>query len=126
MFVSLNKKILYTISIFLILTFAIFLLTFFTVYGRKFMEEQKFSAISALQLSELSYKNIVLEQELNNIIKKGYQGEISEKSKKILENSQIASVNEISKEYQRLQILMQNYKKRYSSLPRRERLQFRP
>ncbi len=115
MFVSLNKKILYTISIFLVLTFTIFLLTFFTVYGRKFIEEQRFSAISTLQISELSYRNIVLEQEINNIIEHNSQVSISEKAQKILHSSD-TNHKEIHKEYQRLNLLTQNYNKRYRSM----------
>ena len=115
MFISLNKKILYTISIFLLLTFSIFLLTFFTVYGRKFIEEQQFSAISTLRNSELNYRNIVLEQELSNIIKSNSQVSISEKAQKIL-NSPYENKQEITQEYHRLNLLTQNYNKRYRSM----------
>ena len=51
MFISLNKKILYTISIFLILTFTLFVITFYAVYGSKFVEDQRFASLSALQLN---------------------------------------------------------------------------
>lgn len=46
MFISLNKKILYTISIFLILTFTLFVITFYAVYGSKFVEDQRFASLS--------------------------------------------------------------------------------
>ena len=115
MFISLNKKILYTISIFLILTFIIFLLTFFAVYGRKFIEEQRFSTLNTLQISDLNYKNIVLEQELHNIIQSNSQVLLSEKAQKIISSSPISG-HDISQEYQRLNLLTQNYHKRYRSM----------
>ena len=114
MFISLNKKILYTFSSFLILIFVIFLLTFFTIYGKNFIEEQKITSLNTLQSSELNYKNIILEQELNNIIKNNSQVQISEKAKKIIAST-FVNGQEINKEYQHLQTLKQNYNKRYRS-----------
>ena len=80
MFISLNKKILYTISIFLILTFTLFVITFYAVYGSKFVEDQRFASLSALQISELSNNNATLRQELNSIRKQIPQVRISAKA----------------------------------------------
>lgn len=115
MFISLNKKILYTISSFLILIFVIFLLTFFTIYGKNFIEEQRITSLNALQSSELNYKNIILEQELINILKNNSQVLISEKAQKIIAPHWIKG-QEITKEYQHLQTLKENYDKRYRSM----------
>ena len=115
MFISLNKKILYTISSFLILIFVIFLLTFFTIYGKNFIEEQRITSLNALQSSELNYRNIILEQELINILKNNSQVSISEKTQKILAPHWIKG-QEINKEYQQLQTLRENYDKRYRSM----------
>jgi len=115
MFISLNKKILYTISSFLILIFVIFLLTFFTIYGKNFIEEQRITSLNALQSSELNYKNIILKQELINILKNNSQVPISERAQKIIA-SHIVNGQEITKEYQQLKTLQENYDKRYRSM----------
>ena len=116
MFISLNKKILYTISIFLILTFTLFVITFYAVYGSKFVEDQRFASLSALQISELSNNNATLRQELNSIRKQIPQVRISAKAQKILESQVDTQINEISQEYQRLEEFSKNYIKRYSSM----------
>ena len=70
MFISLNKKILYTIAIFFILTCAIFVYSFYIVYGQKFQEEGQLNLLNTRQFSELNFENVTLRQELNTLLQK--------------------------------------------------------
>lgn len=89
MFISLNKKIIYTICIFMILIFALFVATFYEVYGKKFIEDQQFIINSPLQISELNNNNILLAQELHNLKRQFPQAQISLKAQQVLQHIKI-------------------------------------
>lgn len=118
MFISLNKKILYTISIFFILTFILFVLTFFVVYGQKFVEEQHSNTISTLRILEMNQENVILRQELNNIQKEHPKISISPTTKKILSDiPEIPTeIKLLSSEQRRISAPLQTYETRYNSL----------
>lgn len=109
MFISLNKKIIYTIIIFMILIFALFTATFYELYGKKFLNEQAIGNSSSLKISELSNNNVILAQELNSLRQQFPHIEISPKAKNIIQhiptensvtdNKDNALFNDISNKY---------------------------
>ena len=116
MFISLNKKIIYTICIFMILIFALFVATFYEVYGKKFIEDQQTAALSTLQISELNNNNIILSQELNNIHQQYPQIKLSPKAKKILNNLALVNNPQEGKDPHIFKDLANNYLQRYNSM----------
>lgn len=65
MFLSLNKKFLYPISVFFIIAATIFFSTFYNVYYNKIIEEQRSIFARNQQYITLLYENIRLQKELN-------------------------------------------------------------
>ena len=116
MFISLNKKILYTICIFLILIFTLFVLTFYEVYGKKFIEDQRIAALNTLQISDLNNNNFILAQEINSIQQQFPNIKISPRTQKIIEMQPHTSNTVSLPDYQKLQDLSKNYLKRYNSM----------
>ena len=68
MFFSLNKKFIYTLSLFFIFMAVIFVYTFYIVYGSKIQEEQKSTILRNQQYIELLYENINLRKDINKLI----------------------------------------------------------
>ena len=68
MFVSLNRKIIYSILLLFLITSVIFVYTFYLVYGNKIQEEQLYSIQRNQQYIELLYRNINMSKELRQIL----------------------------------------------------------
>lgn len=118
MFFSLNKKFIYTISIFFLLTSVIFMYTFYILYGNKIQEEQKAILQRNQQYTELLYENITLKNELKFLLQTHPQLPVSSKLSEILSlhgNLQERQ-QELSIEHKRTQELIQNYDQRYQAL----------
>ena len=119
MFISLNKKILYTIAIFFILTCAIFVYSFYIVYGQKFQEEGQLNLLNTRQFSELNFENVTLRQELNTLLQKKEVTQLSPNVMEILRyNQDPRSLNEITTEHKRVEEIIRNYNSRYNSFAR--------
>ena len=116
MFISLNKKILYTICIFLILIFTLFVITFYEVYGKKFLDIQHINTSTTFQISELSNSNAILIQEINNIRHQFPQIKISNKAQKILKHSPIENFNTIRPDISSFNEISAHYLQKYSSI----------
>ena len=67
MFVSLNKKIIYSIFSLFLITSIIFVYTFYIVYGNKIQEEQNYSIQRNQQYIDLLYRNINITKEFRRI-----------------------------------------------------------
>lgn len=119
MFISMNRKILYTIAIFFILTCTIFVYSFYIVYGQKFQEEGQINLLNTKQFSELNYENVILRQELNTLLKKNEISQVSANVAEILRyNEDPRSLNEITTEHKRVEEIIRNYNSRYNSFAR--------
>lgn len=119
MFISLNRKILYTIAIFFILTCTIFVYSFYIVYGQKFQEEGQINLLNTKQFSELNYENVILRQELNTLLKNNEISQVSTNVAEILRyNEDPRSLNEITTEHKRVEEIIRNYNSRYNSFAR--------
>lgn len=117
MFVSLNKKILYTIGIFFILTFMLFVLTFYIVFGQRFMEEQNLNVLNILNGSQTNYENVVFHQELEKIREQHPDLAFSSQTNELLlqRSKPTSDINIISNEHQRVTALIKDYETRYNS-----------
>ena len=69
MFFSLNKKLIYTITVFFLFTSLIFIYAFYILNANKIREEQKSAIARNQQYIELLYQNISLRKELSDIKK---------------------------------------------------------
>lgn len=108
MFVSLNKKFIYTIVIFFAVTAIIFLYSFYLTYGVRFQEELKTNIARNQQYINLLYENNLMKKELIKLQKQLPQGVI-EKDSNNLEST-------ISREKKRILQLQKSYNARYSSI----------
>ena len=119
MFISLNRKILYTIAIFFILTCIIFVYSFYIVYGQKFQEEGQLNLLNTRQFTELNFENVTLRQELNTLLQKKEVTQLSPNVMEILRyNQDPRSLNEITIEHKRVEDIIRNYNSRYNSFAR--------
>lgn len=118
MFFSLNKKFIYTIALFFLFTSALFVYTFYNIYGSKMQEEQKSTFLRNQQYVGLLYENITLRKELSSILDKNDKIQISDelnnliRDHKNLDNQQ----EELSLERRRTSEMVQNYNERYEAL----------
>lgn len=117
MFFSLNKKFIYTIAIFFLFTAALFVYTFYNVYGSKMQEEQKSTFIRNQQYVEILYQNVSLRKELERI-NANKNIKISEEVLSLLHNNRDlnSQQEEISLERKRASEMVQNYNERYEAL----------
>lgn len=108
MFVSLNKKFIYTIVTFFLFTAILFIYTFYTIYGVRFQEEQKANLTRNQQYLELLYENNGLRNELENIVKNNPGIKISAAFKKkiISSNKDTKLQDTINREQKRTEELI--------------------
>jgi len=111
MFVSLNKKIIYSIITFFFITSIIFVSTFYMIYGNKIQEEQLINIQRNQQYINLLYKNVILNKELRHILEQNKQIRIvnkdvqdnlaqhSEENQELLLKNEQKRVAEINKTY---------------------------
>lgn len=118
MFFSLNKKFIYTITLFFIFTAVIFVYTFYIVYGNKIQEEQKSTILRNQQYLELLYENINLRKDLYQVILSGHESLVSKENIKIIRgnNNLEEKQAELSREQQRTAQIVQNYDERYQAI----------
>ena len=117
MFFSLNKKFIYTISLFFIFTSVIFLYAFYSINLSKTQEEQKSIVSRNQQYIEILYENITLRKELASIENNHPQIKFSNKIKELTKSSQLnAKQEQISQERQRAEEVIKNYNERYKTL----------
>ena len=118
MFVSLNKKFIYSIIIFFIFTALLFIYTFYLAYGKKIEEEQQSAISRNQQYLELLYENITLRKSLRNIIASHPDFKPDEEIKKTLwtQNFEEMKMNEWSRQKKQIDEALKNYDKRYAAL----------
>lgn len=113
MFISLNKKFIYTIVIFFIITALIFLYSFYLTYGLRFQNELKANIARNQEYINLLYENNLLKKEIKQITTKypniNFSKKITEKENQNVETT-------ISREKERIAQLQKNYEDRYTSL----------
>ena len=108
MFISLNKKLIYTIGSFFLFTALIFIYSFYFTYGIRLQEELKSNIERNQQFISLLYENSRLKKDIDTISGK-YNTEIRNK-----DFSQIEK--QISKEKERISSLQKSYNDRYLSI----------
>ena len=117
MFFSLNKKFIYTISVFFIFISVIFLYAFYILNLSKIQEEQKNTISRNQQYIEMLYENINLRKELVQIGKQNPAIKFSTKIKELTQSAQLnAQQEQISQERQRAEEALKNYNERYQAL----------
>ena len=118
MFVSLNKKIIYSILMFFLMISIIFVYTFYFIYGSKIQKEQQNSIQQNQQFLELLSQNISFSKELQNVLEKNpnYQfknKEIKETLINRIQNNSFEQVNIIQK---RIAEVTKSYDERYEAI----------
>lgn len=118
MFVSLNKKIIYSILMFFLMISIIFVYTFYFIYGTKIQKEQQNSIQQNQQFLELLSQNISFSKELQNVLEKNpnYQfknKEIKETLINRIQNNSSEQVNIIQK---RIAEVTKSYDERYEAI----------
>ena len=68
MFVSLNRKIIYSILLLFLVTSLVFVYTFYLIYGNKIQEEQLYSIQRNQQYVDLLYRNINIAKSFREIL----------------------------------------------------------
>lgn len=118
MFVSLNKKIIYSILAFFLAISVIFVYTFYIIYGGKIQEEQQSRLQQNQQFLELLYRNIIYGKEIQNIIKNYPEVKISnpEITETLKAQSNINQSERLSIERKRIDEINQSYDKRYEAI----------
>lgn len=118
MFVSLNKKFIYTIAFFFLFTAVLFIYTFYIIYGIRFQEELKSNISRNQQYLELLYENNTLRKEVHQLAVKNPNLKITDYLKKeILTKKEDESLQSIiNREKKHTEELMKNYDDRYSTI----------
>lgn len=117
MFFSLNKKFIYTIAVFFLFTAALFVYTFYNIYGSRMQEEQKSTFLRNQQYVEILYQNVSLRKELENLVADKHIKINSEVLALLNNNRDLNSQQEeISIERKRTAEIVQNYNERYEAL----------
>ena len=123
MFFSLNKKFIYTIALFFLFTAALFVFTFYNIYGSKLQEEQRSTFLRNQQYIELLYENINLRNTLDNIITTN-KIPSGEKLNNLLKNKKDirSQQEELSLERKKTAEMVQTYNERYEALQQAVRI----
>lgn len=119
MFVSLNKKFIYTIAFFFLFTAVLFIYTFYIIYGIRFQEELKSNLTRNQQYLEMLSENNALRKEIRLIAEGNPQLKMSDYLKKeVLSEVQEENILQttISKEKKRTDELIKSYDDRYSTV----------
>lgn len=126
MFVSLNKKFIYTIASFFLFTAILFIYTFYIIYGLRFQEEQKSNLSRNSQFIELLYENGAIRKELNTLLAKDSKIIIPENIQKILSSGESDDTLQtiITREKKRTAEMVKNYDDRYSTIKEGTRIVF--
>ena len=118
MFVSLNRKIIYTILSLFLVTTTIFASTFYLVYGNKIQEEQLYSIQRNQQYIDLLYRSINFSREIKQLVSKNPEiTTISPQLKKFFEeNSETNQINILSNEQKQIAEMRKSYDQRYEAI----------
>lgn len=119
MFISLNKKFIYTIAAFFLFTAILFIYTFYIIYGIRFQEELKSNINRNKHYMEMLNENNTLRQEIFKIIEDNPNIKTSDEIKnRILsqKNEESALQNRISKEKKHIEEMSQGYNDRYLTI----------
>ena len=116
MFVSINKKIIYSILFLFLFTSVIFVATFYIVYGNKIQEEQLYSIQRNQQYIDLLLRNINMIKDLRTIIADNPKLRIDETLKKTIFASEESQLNELSARKQQITQLNQSFDERYRAI----------
>ncbi|MBQ9731970.1 MAG: HAMP domain-containing protein [Alphaproteobacteria bacterium] len=114
MFISLNRKIIYTILLLFLVTAMIFISTFYMVYGNKIQNEQLASIQRNQQYIDLLYRNINISKELRQIINSHPDIKISNPGYKALYIDH--SEEQLSAEQKKISEMKKIYEQRYGAI----------
>ena len=115
MFISLNRKIIYTIASLFIISCSLFIYTFYVTYGENFLLEGKVSLYNYRQQAELQQENLSLKQELRDFSVKYPEHKISEGNKKIISQKDSKTLQQTEEEKKKIEQTIKNYNRRYSA-----------
>lgn len=117
MFISLNRKIIYSILSLFLITSGIFILTFYYVYGNKIQDEQLNNIQRNQQYLDLLHHDITIVNELKQILKNYPDIKINNDIKKhLLNNNQNKTLEQASIEQNRIITLQKLYDQRYNAI----------
>lgn len=118
MFVSLNRKIIYSILLLFLVTSVIFVYTFYLVYGSKIQEEQFYSIQRNQQYIDLLYRNINISKEMRQILSEHPEIHVDESIKKsiALNSSEEERLEQLNLEQKRVAEIRQSFDQRYGTI----------
>lgn len=123
MFVSLNRKIIYSIILLFMITSVIFVYTFYIVYGNKIQEEQRYSIQRNQQYIDLLYKNINMTKEFRRVLDEKKDIRIDPAIEKILysQSTEESQMQELSQEQKQIYEINKSFDERYAAIQERDR-----
>ena len=118
MFVSLNRKIIYSILLLFLITSLVFVYTFYLVYGNKIQEEQLYSIQRNQQYIDLLYRNINISKELRQILADHPTIKVDESVKKniTISTSEDERIEQLAQEQKRIAEISQSFDQRYKTI----------
>lgn len=116
MFVSINKKIIYSILFLFLFTSVIFVSTFYIVYGNKIQEEQLYSIQRNQQYIDLLYQNINMIKDLRTIVGDNPDLKIDEVIKDKIFASEQSQIKELSNRKEQMAKANQSFDERYQAI----------
>ncbi|MBE6444783.1 MAG: HAMP domain-containing protein [Alphaproteobacteria bacterium] len=118
MFVSLNRKIIYTILSLFLVTSLIFGYTFYLIYGNKIQNEQLYSIQRNQQYIDLLFKNINVIREFRNILHNNPNIKIDETLYKnlYLSDTEEDRIAQLNNEQKQIAQMRQSYDQRYKAI----------
>lgn len=118
MFLSINKKIVYSISLLLILTSLIFTYSFYKIYLKRFLDQQEVTLVKSSKNASISYENILLKNELLDILSENKNIKLTDTIKHLIGTK--VSLDEqrkkLSLEKQKIQDSLKDYDEKYSTM----------
>lgn len=116
MFVSLNRKIIYSIVTLFLITSLIFVYTFYIIYGNKIQEDQRYSIQRNQQYIDLLFKNIVVSKEFRHILEQNPHIVIPDYVSNYLASA-VNAENRLTLEQRQIQEINKSYEDRYAAIP---------
>ncbi len=116
MFVSINKKIIYSILFLFLFTSIIFVSTFYIVYGNKIQEEQLYSIQRNQQYIDLLYRNINMIKDFRTIVLENPKLKIDENIKTTIFASEESQLKELSNRKEQMAKINQSFDERYQAI----------
>ena len=122
MFLSINRKIIYSMFLLFLTSTIIFASTFYITYSSKVSKDQQISITRNMQYSDLLQRNILLIKEIKNLLKKNNNLKIDEKEfpqiNTLISNTAHSNflLNEQEKLAERTKLFDENYKTIYQGV----------